>query len=163
LFFVNDTSDGIGNRFLPEYHDTKITRFRGSLSYDIGEKLFVQATAQYRLFQMPTDSIKPWHEAPFSFTFTGNYNLNNKFIFKASITANGNRVAKGYATDSLGTHVVPIKMGGYADISLGAEYRYKRWIGAFIDLRNLAAMRYELWNQYPVQRFSFIAGLHFEF
>jgi len=163
LFFVNDTSDGIGNRFLPEYHATKITRFRGSLSYDIGEKLFVQATAQYRLFKMPSDSIKPWHEAPFTFTFTGNYNLSNKFIFKASITANGNRVAKGYATDSLGTHIQPIKMGGYADISLGAEYRYKRWIGAFIDLRNLAAMRYEIWNQYPVQRFSFIAGLHFEF
>ncbi|MCB9192763.1 MAG: hypothetical protein H6602_13970 [Flavobacteriales bacterium] len=163
MLFVNDTSDGVGLKFTPEYHDIRITRFKGSLSYSLSEKLFVQATAQYRLFHMPNDSVQPWQQAPFTFVFSGNYNLNNKFIFKASITAAGNRVAKGYATDSLGTHVQPIKMNGYADISLGAEYRYKRWIGAFVDLRNIAAMRYEIWNQYPVQRFSFIAGLHFTF
>ncbi|MCF8278257.1 MAG: hypothetical protein K9J17_16130 [Flavobacteriales bacterium] len=163
LFFVNDTSDGTGMRFLPEYHDTRITRFRGSLSYSMSEKLFVQATAQYRLFHFENDSIKAWHEAPFTFNFAGNYNVNDKFIFKASITAAGTRLAKGYATDSLGTHVEPIKMGGYADVSIGAEYRYKQWIGAFVDLRNIAAMRYEIWNQYTVQRFSFIAGVHFTF
>jgi hypothetical protein len=164
LFFVNDTSNSLGNRFLPEYHDTRITRFQGSLSYSLSEKLFVQATANYRLFHFENDSIKAWHEAPFTFVFAGNYNLNDKFIFKASITAAGSRVAKGFVTDEEGiTRVEPIKMGGYADVSLGAEYRYKRWIGAFIDLRNLAAMRYEIWNQYPVQRFSFIAGLHFTF
>lgn len=163
LFFVNDTSDGTGMRFLPEYHDTRITRFQGSLSYSLSEKLFVQATAQYRLFHFGNNSVKAWHEAPFTFNFSGNYNLNDKFIFKASITAAGNRVAKGFVTDSLGTRIQPVKMGGYADVSIGAEYRYKRWIGAFIDLRNLAAMRYEIWNQYPVQRFSFIAGVHFTF
>ena len=163
LFFVNDTSDGTGMRFLPEYHDTRITRFRGSLSYSMSEKLFVQATAQYRLFHFENDSIKAWHEAPFTFNFAGNYNLNDKFIFKASVTAAGTRVAKGFATDSLGTHVEPIRMAGYADVSVGAEYRYKQWIGAFVDLRNLAAMRYEIWNQYTVQRFSFIAGVHFTF
>jgi len=163
LYFVNDTSDGVGIRFLPEYHDTRITRFKGSLSYSMSEKLFVQATAQYRLFYFADDSMHAWHEAPFVFTFAGNYNLNDKFIFKASITAAGNRVAKGYVTDSLGTKVQPIPMSGYADISIGAEYRYKRWVGAFIDLRNIAAMRYEIWNQYPVQRFSFIAGLNFTF
>ena len=163
LFFVNDTSDGTGMRFLPEYNDTRITRFRGSLSYSMSEKLFVQATAQYRLFHFENDSIKAWHEAPFTFNFAGNYNLNDKFIFKASVTAAGTRVAKGFATDSLGTHVEPIRMAGYADVSVGAEYRYKQWIGAFVDLRNLAAMRYEIWNQYTVQRFSFIAGVHFTF
>jgi len=163
VFFVNDTSDGVGLRFTPEYHDTRITRFKGSLSYSMSEKLFVQATAQYRLFHFSNDTVQPWHEAPFTFVFSGNYNLNDKFIFKASITAAGNRVAKGFVTDSLGTRAEPIKMAGYADISLGAEYRYKRWIGAFVDLRNIAAMRYEIWNQYSVQRFSFIAGLHFTF
>lgn len=164
VFFVNDTSDGgVGLKFTPEYHDTRITRFKGSLSYSLSEKLFVQATAQYRLFHFSNDTLQPWHEAPFTFVFSGNYNLNDKFIFKASITAAGNRVAQGFVTDSLGTRTEPVKMAGYADISLGAEYRYKRWIGAFVDLRNIAAMRYEIWNQYPVQRFSFIAGLHFTF
>lgn len=163
VLFVNDTSDGIGLKFTPEYHNLRITRFKGSLNYSMGEKLFVQATAKYRLFHMANDSIMPWHEAPFTFTFSGNYNLNDKFIFKASITAAGNRVARGFTTDSLGTRIGPIKMGGYADVSVGAEYRYKRWIGAFVDLRNIAAMRYEIWNQYPVQRFSFIAGVHFTF
>ena len=164
VFFVNDTSDGAGLKFTPEYHDTRITRFKGSLSYSMSEKLFVQATAQYRLFHFSNDTMQPWHEAPFTFVFSGNYNLNDKFIFKASITAAGNRVAKGYVTDDEGiTHLQPIKMAGYADVSLGAEYRYKRWLGAFVDLRNIAAMRYEIWNQYPVQRLSFIAGLNFTF
>ncbi|MFT4982969.1 MAG: hypothetical protein ACI9UR_002847 [Bacteroidia bacterium] len=53
-------------------------------------------------------------------------------------------------------------MAHYADIS-GAEYRCKRWIGAFVDLRKIAAMRYDIWNQYLVQRFSFMVGLNFTF
>ena len=89
MFFVNDTSRGLGHRFITEYHDTRITQFKGALSYQWKNKLEVVAEADYRLFIMPTDSIKPWHEAPFRFTFSGNYNLKDKFIFKAAISAFG--------------------------------------------------------------------------
>jgi hypothetical protein len=164
MFFVNDTSDGIGNRFLAEFHDVRITSFKGALSYHLKEKLSLSAEAEYRLFVMPTDSIKPWHEAPFRFTFAGNYNLRDKFIFKVSISAYSERLARSFTTDSLGVvSMTPIKLKGYADANVGVEYRYNRWLGAFVDFRNIAALRYDIWNQYPSQRFSFIAGLHFSF
>ncbi|MCF8276819.1 MAG: hypothetical protein K9J17_08800 [Flavobacteriales bacterium] len=164
MFFVNDTSNGLGNKFLAEFHDVRVTSFKGALSYQLKSKLQLVAEAEYRLFVMPTDSIKPWHEAPFRFTFAGNYNLKDKLIFKASISAYGARVARGFSTDSMGVvSMTPITLKGYADANIGVEYRYRRWLGAFVDLRNIAALRYEVWNQYQAQRFSFIAGLHFSF
>lgn len=164
MFFVNDVSDGIGHRFLTEYHDTRVTRFAGALSYHLKEKLALTAEAEYRLFVMPTDSIKPWHEAPFRFTFAGNYNLKDKLIFKAAITAYGPRVARELSTDSLGVlTMTPVTLKGFADASIGIEYRYRKWLGAFVDLRNIASLRYDIWKQYPSQRFSFIAGVHFSF
>ncbi len=163
-FFVNDTSDGIGHRFLTEYHDTRVTSFKGALSYHLKEKLALSAEAEYRLFVMPTDSIKPWHEAPFRFTFSGNYNLKDKLVFKLAISAYSQRVAREFSTDSIGQlRLTPAKLKGYADISIGVEYRYRKWLGAFIDFRNITATRFELWNQYPSQRFSFIAGVHMSF
>lgn len=164
MFFVNDTSQGLGNRFLTEYHDIRVTQIKGALSYQLKDKLTIGAEADYRFFVMPTDSIKPWHEAPFRFTFFGNYNLKDKLIFKASITAFGPRLARDFTTDSLGTVLMtPVTLKGYADASIGVEYRYRKWIGAFVDFRNIAALRYDIWKQYPSQRFSFIAGLNFSF
>ncbi len=164
MFFVNDTTNGLGNKFLTEYHDARVTSFKGALSYQLKSKLALVAEAEYRLFVMPTDSIKPWHEAPFRFTFSANYNLKDKFIFKASISAYGAREARNFSTDSLGVvSMTPITLKGYADANLGVEYRYRKWLGAFVDLRNIAALRYDIWKQYPAQRFSFIAGLHFSF
>ncbi|MCB9186064.1 MAG: hypothetical protein H6601_04895 [Flavobacteriales bacterium] len=164
MFFVNDTARGLGHRFLTEYHDTRITWLKGAMSYQWKNKLEVVAQAEYRWFVMPTDSIKPWHEAPFRFTFSGNYNLKDKFIFKAAISAYGPRVARDFTTDTLGvTMMTPVTLKGYADASIGVEYRYKKWLGAFVDFRNIAALRYDIWKQYPSQRFSFIAGLHFSF
>ncbi|MCB0755677.1 MAG: hypothetical protein H6603_07035 [Flavobacteriales bacterium] len=164
MFFVNDTSRGLGHRFITEYHDTRITWLKGAMSYQWKNKLEVVAEAEYRWFVMPTDSIKPWHESPFRFTFSGNYNLKDKFIFKAAISAYGPRVARDFTTDSLGvTSMTPVTLKGYADASIGVEYRYKKWLGAFVDFRNIAALRYDIWKQYQSQRFSFIAGLHFSF
>jgi hypothetical protein len=164
MFFVNDTTNGLGNKFLTEYHDARVTSFKGALSYQLKSKLALVAEAEYRLFVMPTDSIRPWHEAPFRFTFSANYNLKDKFIFKASISAYGAREARNFSTDSLGVvSMTPITLKGYADANLGVEYRYRKWLGAFVDLRNIAALRYDIWKQYPAQRFSFIAGLHFSF
>ncbi|MBL4586130.1 MAG: hypothetical protein JKX84_03605, partial [Flavobacteriales bacterium] len=163
-FFVNDSSDGIGNKFLTEYYDVRVTNFKGALSYDLKNKLSLSAEAEYRLFIMPNDSVEPWHEAPFRFTFFANYNLRDKLIFKMAISAYSQRLARSFSTDSLGVvTLTPVKLKGYADISLGVEYRYKKWLGAFIDLRNIASTRFDLWNQYQSQRFSFIAGLNVSF
>jgi hypothetical protein len=164
MFFVNDTADGLGHKFLTEYHDVRVTDIKGALSYQLKSKLQLSVEAQYRFFVMPTDSIKPWHEAPFRLTFAGNYNLKNKLIFKASISAFGPRAARGFTTDSLGViSMTPVTLKGYADANIGVEYRYRKWLGAFVDFRNIAALRYDIWKQYPSQRFSFVAGLHFSF
>ncbi|MFT6760659.1 MAG: hypothetical protein ACJATS_001848 [Psychroserpens sp.] len=164
MFFVNDTSKGLGHKFLAEHHDVRVTNVKGALSYQLKNKLAFSLEAEYRFFVMPSDSIKPWHEAPFRLTFAGNYNLKDKLIFKASISAYGPRLARGFSADSLGViSMTPVTLNGYADANIGIEYRYRKWLGAFVDFRNIAALRYDIWKQYPSQRFSFIAGLNFSF
>ena len=163
-FFVNDFSNGIGNRFNIEYHDVNIFGINGELGYLWGERLTTAAKVEYRFFTMPNDSIKPWHESPFRFSFNARYNLRDKIIIKAEIYAQGVRQAKTTYVDNEGAvRVKAIDLAGYADVNLGAEYRYRKWIGAFIDLRNIAALRYEQYYLYPSQRFGVMAGLNFNF
>jgi hypothetical protein len=163
-FFVNDLSNGIGNRFRIEYHDVNIFGINGELGYLWGERLSTAARAEYRFFTMPNDSIRPWHESPFRFSFNARYNLRDKIIIKAEIYAQGVRQARTTYVDTDGAvRVRAIDLAGYADVNLGAEYRYRKWIGAFIDFRNVAALRYEQFYLYPSQRFGVMAGLNFNF
>lgn len=163
-FWVNDFRDGVGNRFILEYHDVLVFGIHGELGYLLNEKLSVAARAEQRFFTMPNDSIQPWHEAPFRFSLNGRYSLKEKLIFKLGLYAMGPRQAKITTVDGEGRVLAQAKeLPGYADVSLGAEYRYRKWIGAFIDLRNLAALRYDIYNQVPSQRFSVMAGLNFNF
>lgn len=163
-FWVNDQRDGVGNRFILEYHDVLVFGIHGELGYLLNEKLSVAARAEQRFFTMPNDSIQPWHEAPFRFSLHGRYSLKEKLIFKLGLYAMGPRQAKITTVNTEGRVVAQAKeLPGYADVSLGAEYRYRKWIGAFVDLRNLAALRYDIYNQYPSQRISVMAGLNFNF
>ena len=172
MFWLNDYSDHIGNEMLPVYHNVRVLTLRGELYWRWKNKLSATVGVNYRFFTMPADHLKPWSEAPFSFYFTGRYTLRDKIIARIDLFAYGPRETKEvqyHSTQNFdGTTQtvimeVPRTINGFADLNIGLEYRYRHWIGAFIDLRNVASTKNEIYNRYRSQRISVIAGLNFAF
>jgi len=54
-------------------------------------------------------------------------------------------------------------MKGLVDVNLGLEYRYTKFLSAFLNLNNLAAQRYQRWYAYPTQKFNLLGGLTYTF
>ena len=167
LFWVNDYSDNIGNEMLPVYHDVRVLTIRGELFYRWKNKLTATAGANYRFFTMAGDHLEPWSESPFSFYLTGRYTLRDKIIARIDLMAYGARSTKEIeyfgAQGQEVTVETPGTISGFADLNIGIEYRYRHWIGAFVDFRNIADTENEKFNRYRSQRFSVIAGLNFAF
>jgi len=59
--------------------------------------------------------------------------------------------------------VVIKNMKGLVDVNLGLEYRYTKFLSAFLNLNNLAAQRYQRWYAYPTQKFNLLGGLTYTF
>jgi outer membrane receptor protein involved in Fe transport len=55
------------------------------------------------------------------------------------------------------------KLKGYVDLNLGAEYRYNKRLGMFLDINNIAATRYFRYVNYPVYRLNVLAGVSYSF
>ncbi|MFT4526093.1 MAG: hypothetical protein ACI85F_002257 [Bacteroidia bacterium] len=167
LFWVNDYSDKIGNEMLPVYHDVRVFTIRGELFYRWKNKLTATAGANYRFFTMSADHLQPWSESPFSFYLTGRYTLRDKIIARIDLMAYGPRETKDVAFfGSQGQEIaveVPRTIAGFVDLNIGIEYRYRHWIGAFIDVRNIAGTKNEKFNRYRSQSISVIGGLNFAF
>ncbi len=48
-------------------------------------------------------------------------------------------------------------------MNLGAEYRYTKLLGMFVQLNNIFNVRYERFKNYPTQRFNVMAGVSYTF
>lgn len=62
----------------------------------------------------------------------------------------------------MGTEVSIAKnLKGMADINIGAEYRYTKFLSVYANFNNVANFRYYRWDNYPSQRFNFMFGVTF--
>jgi outer membrane receptor protein involved in Fe transport len=72
--------------------------------------------------------------------------------------------ARTFVYDTAGVSSVrEERLKGIADINLGAEYRYNKRMGLFIQLNNILNVRYSRFLNYPTQRFSALGGVSFSF
>ena len=55
------------------------------------------------------------------------------------------------------------ELNGLVDVNLSAEYRITPWMSAFGQINNLISDKYFIWQNYPMQRINFIAGLSWIF
>ncbi len=105
------------------------------------------------------NQTKAWHIPQFDGQLKVNYNLENKIIVELGLFAIGTRYAPSYLTDSLEIKTLkPV-----FDINLGLEYRYSKQLSGFVKFNNMSAGRYYAWLNYPNYRFSFLAGLTYNF
>jgi hypothetical protein len=168
LFFVNDYNEVMQNRFVTVYDDVTFWNINGEIQYQKLEKLRLLLAGQYYNYETAQQE-KPWHMPELQLSLAGNYNLRDKIILKADIFYVGYRYALNQTaiTDSLSNVEVvitgPLKLKDFVDANLGIEYRYTKKLSAFVNLNNVASQKYEKWYKYPVQGFSFLAGITYGF
>ncbi|HQV00861.1 MAG TPA: hypothetical protein PLO59_06845, partial [Bacteroidia bacterium] len=55
------------------------------------------------------------------------------------------------------------KIKPWADVNLSASYRYSKVLSFYVNLNNVAFVRYQQWYNYPAYRFNAMAGITYAF
>lgn len=166
-YFVNDSTFGRRNQMTVVYDNPQVLKIMGEVFHQRNEKLKLSAKAE--IFNIAPDAeLQAWHTPTFRTTFTGRYNLKDKIVATASIFTFSRQYGRAFntTTDSLGVKVVTveqIKIKGFFDLNLGAEYRYNKRMSGFIQVNNLLAVRWERFLGFPTQRINVLAGLTYAF
>ena len=164
--FVNDTVYSSGNQFRVEYDTISVTTLTGSISYQMNEKLKIDAIAHYNSYQA-NNNPHAWNMPQFELITRGTYNIADKLIANVDFTLETGRYYKVYDSSLEGVEaqdgVYFKKLGVLADLNIGAEFRYTKRISIFADFNNIAAQDYKRWFGYPVNAFQFMAGVTFRF
>jgi outer membrane receptor protein involved in Fe transport len=159
--FVTDTTFSVGNKFNVIYDTLNLTTLEGSLSYQLNEKLKIDALARYNSYSLLNNSYA-WNLPQWAAVIKGSYNLFDKFLVNLDVNFEGGRKALVYAMEegvTLENGQYAKTLGFIADINLGLEYRYNKRISAFVQMNNLASQRYNRWYNHPVQIFQFMGGI----
>lgn len=161
VLFVNDTVTGPRNTFFIAYDTVRVFNVNGEFVYAKAEKFSVGLRGEYYNYK-PRNEEKAWHMPNFKVTLNTRYNIADKIIARLDVFVVGTRYARDLNTDTLTMATKPFvatKLKPYVDINLGLEYRYNKTFSAFVNVNNLAARRYERWNNFPSQRINFILGI----
>lgn len=156
--YVTDTTLTLRNKFNIIYDNANLLNVKGELAFQKDEKFKLLVGGNFYNYKMDNE-LKAWHKPIFDAYIDFWYNIKNKFIITAGITGRSNIYAKAYE----GTNVVKKNIDGYADASLGFEYRYSKILSAFININNLTSIRYYRWYNYPSYGFNLMAGVTYAF
>lgn len=153
-FFMNDTSDNLGNQFYTEYDDVQLTTVYGEIMTRPIDQLSLTISGSYYKYTMASQE-RPWHKPAWDLTVSARYNLRDKILVNADIIGSGKRYVKSY--DLFGAN--ESSLNGIIDINFGMEYRYTKNLSAFLRFYNLTSSRYQKWNQYPGHGFTIMGGI----
>jgi hypothetical protein len=156
--FVNDNTLYFKNKFMVIYDNAKLLRVTGEFAFQKEEKYKLLIGGNFNNYKM-TSELKAWHKPVFDAYIDFYYNIGNKFIVSSSITGRSNVYAKSIEDGN----IVKKSLNGYADISLGVEYRYSKILSAFLNINNLTSIKYYKWNNYPSYGFNLMAGVTYAF
>ena len=162
-FYVNDTSYGNWNKMNVVYDNPSLVEFTGELAWQKHSKLRLSARVDY-LGYTASGETRAWHVPSLRMNLSGKYNLKDKIWITATVLGLNRQFARTFVYDTAGVaSVSEERLKGIADINLGAEYRYNKRMGLFIQLNNILNVRYSRFLNYPTQRFSALGGVSFSF
>lgn len=149
-FYINDSSDTLRNKFTAIFDKTSVMSLNGEVTWHQSNKLQFLLKANYHIYN--TEKLeKAWHKPIFELSFGAGYNIKDKILANMNLFYTGKR----FAPDALNQ---VIKLRPYLDANFSVEYRYTKILSFFIRLNNFTASKYQIWNQYPVQRFQLMGG-----
>lgn len=162
-YFVNDTISFHQRGFQVVYDQTNLFQVFGELSYNMSEKFWLAAKANYYLYNTANLDVA-WHRPSVDATLSGYYNLRDKIILRTDFYFIGPQKAQAFVYDPANPSVkeryrydIPVLV----DFNIGAEYRLTKMLSFWINFNNVAALRYQRWYGLPTQQFNVIGGLTF--
>ena len=155
-FFINDFAYNTnGSSFKVVYDDVEMVNISGMVSITPSEKLSFDLLGNYYNYKVAIID-KPYNKPDWDVSFVTRYNMQDKILFGVDIVALSSRYAFDKATSN------SIVMDGAMNITLNAEYRYTKVLSFFTKLSNMTAQKYQMWNQYPSQRFGIMIGASYK-
>lgn len=160
--FVNDSIFSDNYKFNVIYDDVSMTGLKGSITYQMKEKLKVDAYTKLTK-NIASKEDYAWNLPELTIGMRGSYNLYDKILIKADIRTEGGR--KNPAGLLINDPAIEdkFKLGFLTDINIGAEYRYTKRLSVFLNMNNVAHQMYKRWANYPVYGFQIMGGLTFSF
>jgi hypothetical protein len=141
-------------RFTIVHDDVQLTRLNVEINHQYSEKF--RMAASFNLYRYKPNTYEhAWQLPNFDLKINGTYNIGDKLVFSADLFVTGKRYAYiQYSPDLSGKELKP-----FTDANIGAEYRWKKQISAFARINNLAAKRYQYWNNHPVYGLNALLGV----
>ncbi len=160
--YVTDTNLVFRNKFNVIHDSARLFNVRGEFVYHKDERFKVLVGGNFYHYKMDNE-LKAWHKPIFDAYVDFWYNIHDKFIITAGITGRSNIYTKTFKRTDAGIVAGKKIFKGYADASLGFEYRYSKILSAFININNLANIKYYTWNNYRAYGFNMMAGVTYAF
>lgn len=158
VFFMPDSALLRRNKFMPVYDNGSLLKSTWEVSLRQSDNLSFILKGNF--YQYKLDSIAaPWHKPGWDLNFTTRYAWKQKLVVKAELFLLGK-----YSVPQPDPEMGSVQsLDGLVDVNLAAEYRIKPWMSAFVQINNLLSDQYFIWQNYPMQRFNFIAGMSWNF
>jgi len=164
FFFVNDTSAGNLNKLTYVTDNASLLEVNGEITWQMHEKIRIIAKADF-LGYTPDKELKAWHVPTLRMSYGGKYNLKDKIWINAAVLTYNKQYYRDFIVDDNTGEIKTVakELKGIVDVNLGAEYRYTKLLGMFVQLNNIINVRYERYKNYPMQRFNVMAGVSYIF
>lgn len=165
-FFVTDTSNYLLNSFSLLYDNVSTISVKGELEFVKSARLRLALNGTYTHYK--TNEQYAWYKPAYQFEFTGRYDIQSKIVITAKATVNGPVWAlvplKIPALITETPYILEArKLKGWADISLGAEYRFTKALSFWLNFNNLTNNKYYRWNNYRSYGINLLGGVSYSF
>lgn len=138
------------------YDEVSNLYFAGDVRFSIGENLRVSASAKINNYTTKNEA-RAWHLPTETYSISGAYNLNHKWIFSLGVDGMGKR----YAMQINGPK--NLEMKGFADLNARVDYVLKDKIRFWVQGSNLINQKYQVWYGYNSYRLNILGGISASF
>jgi len=163
FFFENQKgSKGLYNNFAVVYDNMSKSTFGGEIALTVKNFLEIGARAQVFGYS-PDKELKAWGMPSFESSIDASYRYNEKWMFKASIFAIGERFAKYHDSQKPLPKPTIVKLGSFVDVNLGCEYQITKRINAFMNVNNLLNSDSDTYYLYKSYGINAVVGASYSF
>lgn len=150
--FVNDTNQL--RNFVLVYDDFNRFTFSGEIKFDVHQNVDLGFRGNFYAYSSGSNEADQWHLPDYDGALFTTFRIADKLYLDASYFATSSRRARDLSNNL-------VNLAAINDINVGAEYRYKQNISAFLKVNNLLNQNFELFNHYRAQGLNVLAGVTF--
>ena len=155
MFYDNNPIDS--GRFQVVYDEggVRLQQFKAAINYLRNEHLNFTLSGVYNLYNT-TDVITAWHKPKAELHF-----VTNLFVLKKLHTRLSYNLLYGIEARTSAGAIKTLDLVN--DLNIGFDLEITERVGVFLDLRNIFGQNYQIYNNYPVNGFQFVAGIGIHF